>query len=434
MKHSLYKIPSFLIAATVLSGVAFADNGRWNSDNDPRNFDPKYELNFRKIQDAVEGDASLDKNGKRSYRGWSDSYWPRTRAYIADRWQQPEAAFKFSKYVLPRGEAGVKAMSPAELNLLSPAEKFDIIRGKFDFPIFKEIVTKKFKPKDKEWWHGLCDGWTMASLNIDEPQPIKYKNPKLKDAVEVPLGSSDIKGLLAYFYARRFEPKSSAYVGKFCTKGKKLLNIGGACSDTDAGAFHVVLVNEIGRKHQGFAMDRDPGTEVWNQAVMKYKTEYYPRAKKSSNAGDDVYRQVDVKTTVYYVDEMYNNKTETYPWEDDVTVSPSYDTTIGKVKFSELNYEYTLNLDIADNIIGGEWRGGDKHPDAVWKLQFALPGKATDDKNNPDDWSVLADIVKEATKYTGNAPADDATKLPGAGGATELRDASSADSDEKSGN
>lgn len=428
MKTSLYVMPGFLAVTTLLASAAFAESGKWNSNNDPRNFDPKYEFNFNKLQTLTDGDASVDKDGKRTYRGWTDTYWPKTRAYIADRWQQPDAAFNFRKYVLPRGESGVRAMSQQEINLLSPAEKFDIIRGRYDFPIFHEIVTKKFKPTRKEWWHGLCDGWTMSSLNVDEPQAIVYKNPKITNAVAVPLGSSDIKGLLAYYYARRFEPKSSAYVGKFCTRGKRLFGMDGSCKDIDAGAFHVVLVNEIGKKHQGFAMDRDPSPQVWNQAVMKYKTEYFPRAKKAKNAGDDVYRQVDVKTVVYFVDEMYSTDDEMQ--QNDVTVQPSYDTTIGKVKLSELNYEYTLNLDIADNIIGGEWANtGDIHPDALWRLQFSLPGKATDNKNNPDDWTVLSDILKQATAYTGNVPADDPTKLSGSG-AGDLRAASNASDDD----
>lgn len=424
MKTPLSRLQTALlpILAVLAAPHAHADH-KWNNGNDPRNLDGSYIFNFNKLIGYTQGDTSVDKDGKPTYKGWSESYFPKNRGYIADRWQDPAAKFKFKSYALPgRTAESIKALGKTGIDLLSPAEKLEIITGHYDFPLTRKLI-KDTKPNPKDWWKGVCDGWVTASLNINEPRPIVYVSKK--DKIEVPLGASDIKGLLAYYYAKRYEGPAW-YVGKSCRANKKLfLDIDGSCKDINAGAFHVVLVNEIGIKHRGFAMDRDATTQVWNQPILKYETAYgAPQAIISDNPSDDARFQVPVKTTITFANELYDTDDEDL--EDDEHSAPSYEAVLGtaKQKYRTKTYEYNLELDINHNIIGGEWTGGDRHPDMIWRQKFALPTNSVDKDGKVEEWSVLKDILKMATAYTGAtqtepAPDADEPSTPGVAPSTE---------------
>ena len=122
---------AFIAAGVVLitGSNAYADR-KWDKINDPSNFETNYNYNFARLPTS----GNLDDTNK----GWSDSYWPATYGYIADRWQQVRSKLSFMDYALPSGPQ-VAQMTPEQLNLLSPAEKFDLIRGRLDFPIATEL-------------------------------------------------------------------------------------------------------------------------------------------------------------------------------------------------------------------------------------------------------------------------------------------------------
>jgi hypothetical protein len=162
----------------------------------------------------------------------------------------------------------------------------------------------------------------------------------------------------------------------------------------NAGAFHVVLVNEIGIKKRGFAMDRDPTVQVWNQPILKYETQYFPKNSVSPNTSDDVRREVAVRTTITYANELYDTDVEED--EDDTHAKASYEPVLGtdQQKYRTRTYEYVLQLDIHDRIIGGDWTGGDAHPDMIWKHQFGLPTVTTEKNGDSDDWRALKEIIK----------------------------------------
>jgi hypothetical protein len=386
-------IQTLLVISLFSSVSAFADRS-WNDANNPSNLESNYLYQF----------SLLPKNGTitDSNKGWSDSYWPATRGYIADRWQIPGSGFSFKDYDLPTPER-ISSMSPSEINLLSPAEKFDIIRNKLDLPLITRL--RKANPTDGDWWRGLCNGWTQASLNFNEPMPIVYTSRL--NGIKVPLGSSDIKALMAYYYAQidrtsyNSDNKNAGYIGKACrVKDRILLGLTGACSDMNAGAFHIALTNELGIRHRGVAMDRDPDTEVWNQPFVGFETRVLSvrTSDLAKNKTDGTVKEVTVSTTVKYVNELYD--TNNPALENDKHVSPRYEALgKGNQHYGIATYEYVLELDSADRIIGGDWTGGDPHPDFMWRQAFNPEGMARDTRNYVDDWTILSDIVKLSTQY-----------------------------------
>lgn len=405
MRNAMKPVLKFtLVLSAILSqSVSFADR-KWNDANDPRNLDSSYKMNFYQLPPA--GDVS------NTNKGWSSSYYPKTRGLIAERWQDPSwsGVLKFKKYPLPYS-GSIPNMSQAELNLLSPAEKFDIVRGKYDLPLVNKLREDDPDPK-KDWWRGLCNGWTQAAVNIAEPHPIVFTNPKTK--ISVPLNTGDIKGLMAYYYANR-DRNNSKYIGKSCRAGKKLLfDIDGSCKDVNAAAFHVALTNEIGLKKNPLAIDRDPSVQVWNQPFVKYESVIDREDRNvSSKATDGTVKEVYVTTTAYYANEQYKiDPSEIAPgktremYEDDEHSLTLADPVLGTENqvYGHKVYKYVLELNSRDQIIGGDWlNDSDFHPDLIWKQNFTMPGMGYDKDGKADDWSILKDIILQATAYaTGN--------------------------------
>ena len=92
--------------------------------------------------------------------------------------------------------------------------------------------------------------------------------------------------------------------------------------------------------------------------------------------------------------------------EDDQHSEASYEPVLGTDKQSAktLTYKYVLELDARDNIIGGDWTPDDTtdpHPDFIWQVNDTAPTKVSDQSGATDDWSLLEEIVLEATKYMG---------------------------------
>src|SRR5690606_30831614 len=114
-------------------------------------------------------------------------------------------------------------------------------------------------------WHGICNGWSPASVNHNEPTPKTLVNP---DGVRVPFGSSDITAMLSHYYAFRHQVRSTHQMGKRCN-----FWIEPNCHDhLNAGAFHIVLTNKVGLQGSSFIADVERSRAVWNHAVNEYKT------------------------------------------------------------------------------------------------------------------------------------------------------------------
>lgn len=378
-----------LVLLSLIPFYAHADN-RWDDANDPNNFDVTYVKDFNQLPLKGEMDPA-------SKRGWADSYWPKVRGSIADRWQVKGSKYKKDK---SPGYYQLMHMSESEINLLSPAEKFDLARGKLDFPVASEI-RKEFREKEKDW-RGICNGWTHASLNYAEPNPVVYIDPKSNR--KIPFGSSDIKGLLAYFHAV-YDDSGAKFIGRSCRPSNRLFNIGGACTDVHPAAMHIMMSNELGIRHQGFAADRDSSVQVWNQPFVKFESridDIKTRSKElTKRASEGTRKQIYITSVLTYVNELYDS--EDPMDENSEHVAPSYTPVLGteKQRYKTVEYKYILDLNIRDRIIGGEWIS-EERPDLLWKQDFQLPGKFTDE-GKKDDWSLLSEIVKMATEAVPSA-------------------------------
>jgi hypothetical protein len=152
-------------------------------------------------------------------------------------------------------------------------------------------------------WSGHCNGWTSAAIRHAEPQQSVVRNG-------VVFTPSDIKGLLAELYIYN-----------------DVEDLSGSGTIVNAGIFHAVVTNWLGRGRHGLGMEADPGEERWNYPVWAYNSDSVRRSP----------RQVEVKLNLGYVKDSSGEYDE----------SPK----IHRVKY----FHYMLDLNHNGEIVGGRF-------------------------------------------------------------------------------
>ena len=306
---------------------------RWNPLNNPAQLDVqhRYEYNLKKLPEL----ASL------TTIPWSETYWPTFKGSINVRWNtDTKDGFQYTPY--PR-EALLK-MTEADLEKLSPSEKYDIFLGHYDYPLWKE--ARRYGNPQAGEYSGLCDGWSVAAIQYKEPQRVTLTN---RDGIAVPFGSSDIKGLMTYA-AEIHDDRETVQVGAQCrTSHPQTPEEIQICAGINAGSVHVILANQIGLMNEGFVTQRQPNTEDWNQPTYAYKTEVRGSAVSSVPGAHGQ----QMHGTLYY--------------SEDLDVS-SMDPVTGTSRFksNKVEMDYILDLDANENIVGGEWVKGSDHVGFMW--------------------------------------------------------------------
>lgn len=309
----------------------------WDSANAPEIFGTHLERRFNKLPLH----ASVGNEGL----AWPGYYWANNKGGIAYRWRA-EISDDF-KYKSPTSFE-VRTLSKEEINQLSPAEKYDLYIGNYNYDSVKNVWnrTRKGAPD----WHGICHGVGPASLNHPEPKSVVVTSV---DGVEITFYSGDIKALIANYYAHEADSKVTQ-LGKRCFG--RLLGLGGACNDVNAAAFHIVLTNRLGLEKSGLIADMERYKQVWNHAIVSYSTEVISKTHPERRSPKETAKRIKVKTSVKY----------------SASIDPSEKEVIGtdKAKYDIRFYEYILDLDAKDEILGGQWLSAER-PDFIWFQQKA---------------------------------------------------------------
>jgi hypothetical protein len=160
----------------------------WEKDSDPRIMGEHFYDNFY----------VLPKSGRvfEDSKFWSGSYWPLNKGNINLRWHAKiQNGFHLSSPI----KTEALQMREEEIAELSPAEKYDLYMGRYDYPLTLEV--SRLAKSDAKDWEGICHGWAPASMNHYEPKPKIMLNAQ---GIKIPFGSSDIKALISYYYANGF--------------------------------------------------------------------------------------------------------------------------------------------------------------------------------------------------------------------------------------
>jgi hypothetical protein len=347
----------FLTHCKSVGSQASKPQEAWDQANSPGIF----EIETSRFKDlATEGEFTQKKL-------WTSTYWAYYEGGIARRWQIPIDSKDTKDYVYEYPTKEKILAGQVDVSKLSPAEKFDLLQGNYDFYFAHKIWETAYKQKDSTGkiptWVGICNGWSQAAIYEEEPgEEVTLKNP---DGVDVKFLRSDIKALLSQIYATGFTPERR--IGERCEFEDHALKRDASgritfplCRDTNPGAMHLVLANYLGhkdkKKRQSFVMDVTRTSEVWNQPVHSFKVKK-SKTRKFDPATDPAaqYRApgtaelVEVETDLIYLVEMDPNSN---PKE--------------KEYLETMELKYTLELDAEGVVIGGEWISTEV-PDFLWK-------------------------------------------------------------------
>jgi hypothetical protein len=201
-------------------------------------------------------------------------------------------------------------------------------------------------------WHGHCNGWAAAAIRHAEPQQSVRRG-------NVVFSPADIKALLAEIYIYNHNE-----------------HLAGLKYALNAGTFHAILANWIGRGSHPIAMEADPGEEKWNYPIYGYKVTSLRRSS----------RYVDVRLNMTYA--MNSN--------GEYQRSPRS----ARIKY----FSYQLQLNGEGEIVGGAFYRGSSMIDMLWVPMHPRQGREEgNERGNPyvDVNEVLAiwrDSVPEETR------------------------------------
>lgn len=281
---------------------------------------------------------------------WSGDYWPLNKGNINQRWNAKTYQGQ-NRSTPDRSQA--KLMRYEDLAELSPSEKYDLFLGRYDYPLTSEVSQKS--NADAKDWEGICNGWAAASTHHNEPVPKNLVNP---DGIKIPFGSADIKALISYYYATHHQVVTTHQIGKRCDQNRRILGINtpAECKDdVNPGSFHIALANTIGLKQKSFLMDVKRFKEVWNHPIVAYTSKVVDvNNDPSEKLTEGTVRTVKVETRVFYIDESQRNT-----W---YVINGTTEQVV-----AHKDYQYRLNLNQDDEIIGGSWKSGER-PDFLWRM------------------------------------------------------------------
>ena len=367
----MFKFDRFIFVAAAVASTACGRLARvpspndvsqvkeaWNAANDPANLRDHYEVRLGALPLASELAA----------KPWTDTYWPSYEGGLANRWNDPTHPNAFT--YATKTAAAVAAMPEAAMARLSPAEKYDIFVGRFDYPLLSEERSRT--SADDPSWFGLCHGWAPAALNFKEPRPITLAGA---DGIRVPFGASDIKALLLF---AQQDGRDERTAGERCERDDEGNRTDPSCRDVNAGSFHVIIANQIALQKKGFVADVSAGAEVWNQPVFGYKSELRGESVNVyPGAASGTVKIMTFRTRLRYISEN-GPHWDAFPF----SAHPEQE--------GNRAYDYTIELNADGEIIGGEWISAD-HPDFLWT------------QSAPDltdgYFRELADIYAASTQY-----------------------------------
>jgi hypothetical protein len=332
----MLKVTAFLMSSIMSTVVLAQAKNSWDGYNNPY----KLDANFEARLDALPAKGDIGAKGL----AWPGYYWANNKGGIAQRWSAKNPQnFKYKSPSL----YDLKQMPAGKINELSPAEKYDIFVGAYDYPTVKTVWANTRSGASE--WTGICHGVAPASLHHPEPKSVTLTNA---DGITVTFFASDVKALLAYYYAKESD-SNVTQVGKRCFVNGRLPLVRSisACQDVHPASLHIIMANRLGLSKVGFIADMDRYHQVWNHAAVSYESTISGRMALDKNAAESAVSRVKVTTKVKYTG----------------NVDPAMTPMIGSdlAKYDTRTYVYYLELNSRGEIVGGEWISSER-PDFLW--------------------------------------------------------------------
>ncbi len=333
---------------------------------------------------------------------WAANYFPMEDGGIASRYKDavPELMANYTLLNMDANGAKlskeetlqkIKAMSQDEIDALSPTEKYDILRGDFEFSATRWELQNRGPQRNPapEGWEGFCNAMRAAGLIV--PEPVNGITRKSKNGVTVNLDPADVKALIGatYFYVEKYAAIATPHQGTGLDKDAP-----------NPGAFHIAMNHLALSGEFPIVIDvENKGSQLWNEAVVGYERSMsepksLTAAEKSANP--NATQKVKVEFTMKALAEIDLEETNG---------ATKHKVAAGELGINEIPYEYHLYIDDSGKIQGGKWLGT-KWPDFLWFPN----GKGTDAENGGNthlDFPTLLRWTKAAADKGASAAASD---------------------------
>jgi len=357
---------------------------------------------------------ALPSNYSLQVTPWSATYWPLEMGGISYRYGEN------TSYADTWNASVNSYHQPQEHNLYynttqwdyvvnkvySAAEKFDLLVGDLNY-----TLTNAMKDEGKAYavdgdfasWMGYCHGWTPASIN--EPRPVKTVNLTAADGKTViSFYPEDVRAYATVYWANaRFD---TSFLGSRCDSESDLNNPSYKdnstglwdeyhCFSLNPASLLIVLGNQLGIRGKSFIYDRGVTGQVWNQPVVGYEISYYnPLTTGYHAAGEFNTSKVNISTfqqnansseyVAFFAKKANPNTKEVVGVNLNINYigenAPVFGDRVVPDRISPASYNFIIELDDNENIIGGEWATTKAHPMFLWNMaQGGSPFGAGDD-------------------------------------------------------
>lgn len=270
----------------------------------------------------------------------------------------------------------------ALLDILSPAEKYDLLVGDPHFTLTRaqwaegERYRKRGTLAD---WMGICEGSAAASVVYHEPQhSVELLSP---NGLTIRFHPLDIKGLASLLWSSY--NVDVPIVGTRCKDSNFVRDqydiiTDSHCFNPNPASFHLAILNLLGTHRMPVFMNRVMYQEVWNVPIVAYNVEYFPLRGFIKRTSPDPEKALTplskLKKENYFKYRSHATTwvvgvkmTVTYPVGHDLTRNETTAT-----EMAQAEYTYDLELNANGVVIGGEWRE-EPHPDFLWAIDPSLP-------------------------------------------------------------
>jgi subtilisin-like proprotein convertase family protein len=377
-----------------------------DAENDPNRF----------RLDLVRSYDDLPSSGTSLRKPFPSNWWPMSQGGVARAWNGNELgpAQKYDQLVTPDRIRDVQ-LTLAKKNWKDEPVNQEAQPETFHVGPAAEWELKnhgRYGETDPESWWGHCNGWASYVLNEDEPiRPVLVRyDAATRRVTECASGDAgcvlfqlgDINALGAELYWQ----DGARMAGRRCEQADSEFNFDPSgrinsveCRDGNAGTFHIVVTNMIGRLERPFIVDLTADRQVWNYPVYSYEL-LENREVTLQEALQLIGAPAGTTTWTYNPDARRFIRVRMRASIVEDAIPPSTRPAGDQLaRYTTLeNYEYLLELDQAGTITGGEWTGDSKrrHPDFVWySYSNSAYSSSSDDLYDGDNDALRYSIWKQ---------------------------------------
>jgi hypothetical protein len=373
------------LALIVISGIMAMTSIAFSRALGPSEQFSDYPLTHTPLVNLYRIDESLPRAKEMDIEIWSDRLWRYSSGLIAQRYKDfhynKQLSWRHKHQYTRSGDNSLAAITRIKsdsqvedaISKLSPAEKYDLWLGDLSGTLTRSIwneVNEIHENGGISRWMGICEGSAAASIYYPEPQRSVTVKSLYRD-LPIEFTILDIKGLASLLLSTYGIDYPT--IGTRCRDNSpSYTDLGFAdddCFNINPGAFHVALVNLMGKYETAPVIDVNYDNHAWNLPVLRYQFEYYNIA--SGKLASTVEEAKVAKGEEPEKKFRANSATHIVGVQMHIVVAkPSWTTSFNKTtpaRYVDINYAYDLELDKDGNIVGGEWVSK-KHPDFLWYI------------------------------------------------------------------